>query len=220
MKKIQQNDIQRQIACLIVIVENCMRSSEDLNHIQNKIELLPRVLNKLKEQEQILNRYKADNINAIANYEFVSEKQNISPTAESLELELDILVNDLEKIMQEFTVLKYKIDNIVVLKEQIEAIQEERFSNITLERIYTVLERQKKNRTDLNINTEENNRWQKVKKQISEFKTLPKIAGATAIVISVISCFSFISYSSIKYQEIKPDNSEKVQSIDRVSSNT
>ena len=218
MSKIQQNNIQRQIASLITIVEHCKRSSEDVDDIQNKIKLLPDLLKKLKEQEQALDWYELNNIDAIASYKFTLDKQDISSIAEPLELELDFLVNDLDEIMQEFIILKYKIDNIVVLREKIEAIQEERFGNISLDRICTLLEKHKKDK-NLNINIRKNSRWQKVKKRIFEFKKLPKIAGATAIVISVISGFSLISYSSIKYQEIKQNDLEEVKNINKVSVN-
>ena len=209
MKKNKQRNIQRQIASLIPVVEHCKPFIEDIGDLQTRINLLPEILEKLKEQEKIFNGNEADNIEVIADYKFVLDRQKVLSTAEPIELELDYLVNDLDKIMQEFIVLKYKIDNIVVLQEKIEAIQEERLSNITPERIQTLLRRQQDSRSDLKIDTQENNRWQKVKKRISRSEKLPKLATTMAIAISIISCFSLISYSSIKYQEIKQDKIEK-----------
>ena len=164
MKKKCYRDIQRQVICLIPIIESCIALTVETELTKNKLDTLSEELENFKQQTNYLN------LESAQNHDFTSVTE-----IEDVEFKLDSLINDLELVFTSLATFDDRLKNVVVLKEKLEALQEERLYNITPERIHKLLEKQQQLRNQKNIssseshknNTTENSNssiWQKVVK--------------------------------------------------------
>ena len=219
-----QYEHQRQIANLIPIIELCLPLTEKLDRTKSKLDVLPRKLESLKETAQFLKQYNSQmELQTVSSYSnsSISQQQNWCQSskttgrsrAEETELELDYVVNQLDEILDYLTNFKQEINNIIVLKERLEALQEERLDSITPERIYSLLEAQS---ADLNRNSPRSSYWQNLRCKIASNQKFLKLATTTTIALGIISCFSIIS-SSVKYQEVEQNTVEETETIDKTS---
>ena len=229
MKKTQYEQ-QRQIANLIPIVELCIPLIEKLDRTKGKLSLLPRELESLQEKARFIEQYTSEvNFQTLSSYSTRSSilQQNdldrsskLIPRsqAEETELELDYVVNHLDEILAYLTNFKQEIDNIVVLKERLEALQEARLESITPERIYVLLEKQKSAALDRET-THSSSHWQKLRDKIAGYPKFDKLVKTTAIAVGIISCFSIISYYSAKDRQQEQNTIEETQTSAKPSVN-
>jgi hypothetical protein len=172
MKQLHQKQLQGQVESLILIIELCLPFRSQIETTQGKFNILPDELRQLKQQLQWLQEERSQN--------YLLESQ-----VQETEFKLDFLTNDLEGILINLTILKDKINNLVVLKERLEALQEERIDSLTSERIYKLLEKQQSSRSQVSENEPE------TKKQNVErhwWKNLTKkLNKQTLVSLSIIS---------------------------------
>lgn len=133
MKKKCSEDLQRQLTSLIPIIEPCLSLTAEIELTKNKLALLPREVESLKKQANCLDRKSAQN-----------NVPNSSTKLQEMEFKLDSLVDDLETVFVSLATFDNKLKNVVALKEKLEAVQEERIDKLTPERIYKLLEKQKR----------------------------------------------------------------------------
>lgn len=211
MKKKYHQNIQRQISCLIPILESCLSLTPEIEPIKHKLKLLPDKLEKLKSRTNILNK-------GLAKYNFYTSASEL----QKIEFELDSLVDDLELILTNLFIFNGKLKNVAILKEKLEAIQEERINGLTPERIYKLLEKQQsqlqqsvpsaksaKKHFKKNFNS---NIWQKIFDFSYKFCDR-KIAFSLAIIAS-LSLGWIAGYSS---GSIRPDEAQTVEIMEKSS---
>ena len=202
MKRLNRKNLQRQITNIIPIIELCLPLIEEIEQAKNKLNILPSELENLKQQLEYL---KLEPSQATSN-------DSQSPIKET-ESKLDFVVDDLEVILANLTTLDSKINNLIVLKERLEAIQEERIDGLTPERIYKLLEKQQQQALESSerkssIKTHHfYNLWQK----IANYKYAKELAMSTAITLGTVLCFSVFAYSLTKSQVIETNIIEESQ---------
>ena len=204
MKETNKKNVYRQITNLISLIELCLPFIEEIDRTKNKLQFLPGKLEYLKAQAEYLDR-KSYMVNADSiSY---SDRHNRANSyslweIEDTELELDFLVTNLEDTLIYLEHLKRQIDNLIVLKERVEALQEERLIGITPERMYKLIEKQQlENSKDLNDKSSaEPSYFGRIRHRIAEYKYSKKIVKSTAIAAGIILCFSLGSYSSMRYR--------------------
>jgi hypothetical protein len=135
MNKVSQISLQRQVGNLISIVEICLPIVEKIKQTQGELDCLPYELDCLKQQAEFLRLGLSPNTSS-------SSLSYLEFDINQTEFHLDALVDDLERILANLAFLDLDIRNLLVLKEKLEAIQEERIYEITPERIYKLLEKQ------------------------------------------------------------------------------
>ena len=205
MKETSYKNVHRQITNLISLIELCLPFTEEINETKNRLKFLPDKLEYLKAQAEHLKQktHSVSTKDSICYGDRANEANGYNLwEIENTELELDFLVTNLEDTLIYLERLKGQIENLVVLKERVEALQEERLVGITPERIYQLIEKQKlENSKDLNDNSSaEKNYFGRIWQKIADYKHSKRIAKTTAIVAGVVMFFSLGSYSSIKYQ--------------------
>ena len=225
MKETSYKNVHRQITNLISLIELCLPFTEELNKTKTRLNFLPSKLEYLKRQAEYLNEkisYSVNTKDSISIYysdrvaEAKPHRDSISNgynwKIEDAELELDFLVTNLEDTLNYLERLKKQIEDLVVLKERVEALQEERLVGITPERIYKLMEKQRlENSLALNNRSSaERNYFARIKHKIADYKYSKSIAKTTAIAAGVVLCFSLGSYSSIRYQ-INENNTVKTE---------
>lgn len=205
MKETSYKNAHRQVTNLISLIELCLPFTEEINKTKNRLKFLPGKLEYLKAQAEHL-KQKSYSLNAEDSI-YLCDRYNRDDSyslweIENTELELDFLVTSLEDTLTYLEHLKGQIENLVVLKERVEALQEERLVGITPERIYKLIEKQQlENSKDLNDKpSAENNYFGRIRQKIADYKYSKGIAKTTAIAAGVILCFSLGSYSSIRHQ--------------------
>ncbi|MGF1588083.1 MAG: hypothetical protein ACFCU7_02375 [Pleurocapsa sp.] len=218
MKKTSPKNIQRQIANLIPLIELCLAFGKEANKAQAKLNALPAKMERLKKQAELLEDEMSaqgyPDLPIVEGKRFGSASR--SPVEET-ELELDFLVNDLDKVLVDLTGFKYQISNLIVLRERVEALQEERLENITPERIDKLLAKQHQQKLWPETSSQQpsnNHRLQKLWQKIAGDRRYHKLATSTAIVGGLIFCLSAVSYTSMKYQIIERGNIEQSQELD------
>lgn len=215
MKKTSHKNLQRQIENLITLIELCIPLNEEVDRAKAKLTSLPIELEQLKKQAELLKAESQTNPSA---------SHSRSSKIEETEFKLDFVVNDLDGLVLYLATLQEKIGNLVVLRERIEALQEERLDNITPERIYKLLEKQqlallpknepgieRSHQTDNTLANRFHSLWQK----IADYKHTRKLIKGTALAAGVVLCFSAISYSSM-YQQIEHKPAETQELDDSV----
>jgi hypothetical protein len=184
--KNQRQDLQRQLADLIPIIELCIPIIKDTNETKIKLLSLSIEIEKLKERAEKL-QIKSS---LEDNEKLASRSTNAQ--LETTEFAIDSLVDDLEEVFAYLTSQNHKLNNFLALKERFEAVQEERIDGITPERIYNLLEKKQLQ--------QERDRDTKPIKANPVQQLWQKTAKTTAIATVVILTFSTIFYSLIKYQ--------------------
>ena len=142
MKKKCYGDIQRQVTCLIPLVESCIVLIAETELTKNRLDTLFEELENFKQQTDDLN------------LEFSQDRDHTSQAErEAVEFKLDSLIDDLELVFNNLASFDGQIKNVVVLKEKLEAIQEERIKDLTPERIYKLLGKQQRslNQKDVSL---------------------------------------------------------------------
>ena len=225
-----QYEHQRQIANLIPIIELCLPLIEKLDRTKGKLSLLPRELESLQEKARSIEQFKSQiDFQTLSSYSTRSSivQQNdrdrsskLIPRsqAEETELELDYVVNYLDEILAYLTNFKQEIDNIVVLKERLEALQEARLDSITTERICLLLETQKSAELERET-TRSSGYWQKLRGKIASYPKTSKLVKNTAIAVGLISWFSIISYYSAKDGQVEQNTVEQTETSAKPSVN-
>lgn len=205
MKKKCYINIQRQLNILIPIIESCLTLTPEIEPIKNKLNTLTGELENLKQQSSSLNRNN------------VSEKFSHSSTElQELEFKLDSLVDDVELVFTSLYVFDGKLKNVAILREKLEAIQEERIDGLTPERIYKLLEKRQEhqpnsfppNNLDSNKQKITNSGvglWQKIASFAQTFHH-PKVLVSLAIVGS-LSLGWLAGYNSAENEELIKNNS-------------
>jgi hypothetical protein len=201
MKKICSKDIHRQITSLIPIIELCMTLTTSIEQTNNKLNILPEELEKLREQ---------------ANFLKSKSSQNPSPALlsqlQETEFELDSLVDDLDKILLDLISFDGKLKNIIALKERLEAIQEERINGLTPERIYKLLEKPKELSLQANskntseFNKKQSGNWKKFK--LTDKLRHPKVAVSMALFAALSLGWMAGYHSSVN---VELNNNEAVE---------
>ena len=218
MQETRYRNIHRQINNLIPIIELCLPFMDDIDLLQNKLNFLPNELEYLKRQAEYL-KQKADSADSQTadSYHSQLDRDNVQQQfkIEDAEFELDFLVNHLEDILISLMVVRKQINNLVVLRERVEALQEERLDSITPERIYRLLEKQQlQNYSDSNERSHlKTNRFKKLWQKAVDYKYSRRITKSTAAIAGIILCFGIVSYSSIKYQ----NEHNTVETIDKTT---
>ena len=193
--KNQRQDLQRQLADLIPIIELCIPIIEDTNETKIKLLSLSIELEKIKKH--------AEKLQTKASLEDSEKSANYSTNAqlETTEFAIDSLVDDLEEVFAYLNSQNHKLNNFLALKERFEAVQEERIDGITPERIYNLLEKkQLQQERDRDTKPIKANPVRQLWQKTAKYKPSKNIAKTTAIATVVILAFSTIFYSSIKYQ--------------------
>ena len=225
-----QYEHQRQIANLIPIIELCLPLIEKLDRTREKLSFLPRELESLQEKARFLKQYTSEvNFQTLSSYSSRSSIVHVQhndldrsskPTprsqAEETELELNYVVTYLDEILAYLTKFKQEIDNIIVLKERLEALQEARLDSITPERIYLLLEKQKSAALDRE-SPRSSGYWQKLRGKIASYPKTSKFVKNTAIAVGLISWFSIMSYYSAKDGQVEQNTVEQTETIDKPS---
>lgn len=222
MKETRYKNVHRQITNVISLIELCLPFTEEIDRTKERLNFLPGKLEYLKKQAEYLKQKTSSSINTKDSTPYSDRLDRVNSYSqleiENTELELDFLVTNLEDTLVYLELLKDRIGDLVVLKERVEALQEERLVGITPERIYRLIEKQQlKNSLALNDkSTEERNPFHKIWHKITEYKYSKKIVKSTAIAAGVILCFSLGSYSSIRYQ-IDENNTLQVEKTEQSS---
>ncbi|WP_319422621.1 hypothetical protein [Pleurocapsa sp. FMAR1] len=205
MKKIRHQDLQRQIVNLISIVEMYIPLIEEIDKSKNKLSALPTELDSLKQQLEFL-KLQSSQTN------FYDSQNSILPSPiKETDIKLDFLVDDLEGIFVYLTTFESKLKNIIVLKERLEAVQEERIGGFTPERIYRLLERKDQSSQHDNIPSHKNFRSQSLWQKIANYKYSKKLAIGTALISGTILLFSMVSYSSMNQQSINDNTTQEIK---------
>lgn len=212
MKKLHHKNLQRQIKNLVGIVELCLPFIREINKTNDKLRLLPGELENLKKQLIFLEKE-----------QFVlaaHSAKNVTITSQITEIEfkLDFLVDDLEIIFAELATFNDKINNIVVLKEKLEAVQEERLGSLTPELIYKLLERQEARSQNENFLRFSSNKIIEKKNKIYTWysKINSKRKLKLGIVLSLIASLSLgclVGYYS--YLRLHENNANTAEEIER-----
>ena len=206
--KNQRQNIQRQIADLIPIIEHCLPLIERAEQMQEKLKSLPTDLEQIKKFTYFLKleTYQQSK-NSTENSSFIS--------TETTEYKLDSLVDDLEEILTYLASIEYQINNVLALKERLEATQEERIDGITPERIYKLLEKQRATveETTNHQSSIKANRLQKTWQKIVNYRPTRKLTTVTAVTSGIILSFSLFYYSAIEPQSIKSDVNQKNEQL-------
>lgn len=220
MKETSQKNIQRQIANLIPLIELCLPFAKEASKTQYKLNALPDRVERLKKQAKLLevevsckssldSRVVDSQLRPLDYKTFGNASRS---QIEAVELELDSLVNDLDEILVHLANFKYKIANLIVLRERVEALQEERLENITPEHIDKLLEKQRRQNIQQSSSKSSNKPpLQKLRQKIAGDRRYRKIATGTAIFTGFILCLSTFSYVSMNYQIIERDNIQQTQ---------
>ena len=206
MKETSYKNVHRQITNLISLIELCIPFTEEIDRTKVRLNFLPSKLEYLKKQAEYLKEKTSYSVNTKDSIDhsdraIIADSYNLWEI-ENTELELDFLVTSLEDTLNYLESLKKQIEDLVVLKERVEALQEERLIGITPERIYKLMEKQRLENSK-NLNDESSapkNYFERIRHKISDHKYSKTIAKTTAIAAGIILCFSVGSYSSIKYQ--------------------
>ena len=204
MKETRYKNVHRQITNLISLIELYLPFAAEINNTKERLNFLPSKLEYLKQQAEYLKQQTSYSVNT-RDFTPYSDRQHRANgysqlEIEDTELELDFLVTNLEDTLIYLEFLKNRIGDLVVLRERVEALQEERLVGITPERIYKLIEKQQlEDSLDLNDkSSEERNYFKKIWHKIADYKYSKKIAKSTAIAAGIIFCFSVGSYSSMK----------------------
>ena len=205
--KNQRQNIQRQIADLIPIVEHCLPLIERTEQMQEKLKTLPADLEQLKKFtycSKLKSSPKSKSL--IEDVSFIS--------VETTEYKLDSLVDDLEGILNYLAAIEYQINDVLALKERLEATQEERIDGITPERIYKLLDKQRAIEETTNHQSSiKANRLQKTWQKIINYRPSQKLIKVSAITTGIILSFSLFYYSAIEPQSIKSDVNQKNEQL-------
>ena len=132
MKNICHQNVKRRVNSLFPIVELYIDLTADVEKISKQLNVLPAELEILQHQADLLN------LKSAQNFTKDSELQ-----LQQTEFILDSLVDDLDRISNSFGAFEYKLNNIMALKERLEALQEERVHGLTPEKIYKLLEKER-----------------------------------------------------------------------------
>ena len=207
MKKKCYRDIQRQVTCLIPIMEFCIALIAETELTKNKLNTLPKKLENLKKQ--------------LDSFNFKPSQNSIytSPTQlREMEFKMDSLVDDIEVVFTSLAIFDSKLKNVIALKEKFEAIQQERIDGITPERVYKLLEKQQRSQYDSFISSSEipqnnfllsiNNKiWQKIFNFCYKFPKR-KTVFSLAIIASLSLGWAAGYHSSIN---VRPSENETVE---------
>ncbi len=205
MKKISHQNLQCQITNLISIVEMYIPLIEEIDKSKKKLSALPTELDNLKQQLEFL-KLQSSQTN------FYDSQNSVLPSPiKETDSKLDFLVDDLEGIFVYLTTFESKLKNIIVLKERLEAVQEERIGGFTPERIYRLLERKEQNSQPDNIPSYKNFRSQSLWQKIVNCRYSKKLAISTAFVSGIILFFSIVSYSSMNQQLIESNTAQEIK---------
>ena len=202
--KNQRQDIQRQIADLIPIIEHCLPLIERSQQIQEKLQSLPTDLEQLKKVAYFLN------LDSVQNAKTLTESDRLV-SIETTEYKLDSLVDDLEGILIYLATLEHQLKNVLALKERLEATQEEIIDGITPERIYKLLEKQQatvRETTDCQSSMKTSS-VKKIWQKIINYKPARKLTKVSAIAMGIILSFSLIYNSTIEHQTIESNVQQK-----------
>lgn len=192
--KNQRQDLQRQLADLIPIIELCIPIIKDTNETKIKLLSLSIELEKTKKHAEKLQT------KAFLEDDEKSARHSTNTQLETTEFAIDSLVDDLEEVFAYLNSQNHKLNNFLALKERFEAVQEERIDGITPERIYNLLEKKQQEERDRDTKPIKANRIRQFWRKIAKYKPSKNIAKTTAFATVVILAFSTIFYSSIKYQ--------------------
>jgi hypothetical protein len=210
MKETSPKNTQRQVANLIPTLELLIPLLKEVNKTQNNLSSLPKQLEYLKEQEQYF-KLKASSQDLDMRHvakELLHSAGNFK--TEDIEIKLDFLVSDLESTLLNLLVLKDRISDLVVLRERVEALQEERLDNITPERIYKLLEQQNSSGYSEKSSSSDNP-VKKLWHKLTCYKHFPKITKGMAITTGIILCFSAVSYSSMESQINETNTTQEIE---------
>ena len=220
MKETRYKNVHRQITNLISLIELCLPFTEEISNTKERLNFLPSKLEYLKKQAECLKQKTSSSVNT-GDSTYSNDRSNKANSysqleIENTELELDFLVTSLEDTLIYLEHLKKQIGDLVVLKERVEALQEERLLGITPERIYKLIEKQQlENSQDLNDKSSaEKNNFKRIWQKIADYKYSKRITKTTAIAGGVILCFSLGSYSSMRYQ-IKENNTVQIEKTEQ-----
>jgi hypothetical protein len=189
---------------LIPITELYIASIADVEQINNQLNILPAELEALQQQAGIL--------------DLKSGRESTDDLASQLqqtEFILDSLVDDLDRVSTNFTAFEYKLKNIMALKERLEALQAERVDDLTPERIYKLLEKERQKSAQ--VEKEPNINWQKLQNLKHSF-TKRKLALSLAIVATLSLSWAG-GYSFAKVQETKDKAVETIGKTDNSAIN-
>ena len=131
MKQTRHQDLQRQITNLVSIIEMYIPLLEQVEKSKLKLDILPAELKNLKQQ-----------LNLLETRSYLETLHHSSDRIQETESKLDFLVDDLEEILVHLTAVDRQVKNLFALRERLEAVQEERISGITPERIYKLIAKQ------------------------------------------------------------------------------
>lgn len=206
MEETRYKNVYRQITNLISLIELCLPFTEEINKTKERLNFLPTRLEYLKKQAEYLKQktsYLGNNSTCYSDRAMRSNSYNLWEI-EDTELELDFLVTSLEDTLNYLEFIKKQIGDLVVLKERVEALQEERLIGITPERIYKLIEKQQLENSlasnDKSSPKNNLNNFEKLWHKIADYKYSKRIVKSTAIAAGVILCFTLGSYSSMKYR--------------------
>ena len=205
MKKISHQNLQCQISNLISIVEMYIPLIEEIDKSKQKLSALPTELDNLKQQLEFLQLQSSQT-------NFYNSQNSVVPSSiKETDSKLDFLVDDLEGIFVYLTTFECKLKNLIVLKERLEAVQEERIGGFTPERIYRLLERKEQNSQPDNIPSHKNFRSQSWWQKIANYKYSKNLAISTVFVSGTILFFSMVSYSSMNQQSIDNNTVQEIK---------
>ena len=200
MKKTRHKSLQRQIDSLIPIVELILPAIEEFDSTRKEFSFLSDKLDCLKQQRKYLQTEPS----------FVKCDADLELQIDKAEFEVDSLVDDLEKILRHFNTVNIQLNNLLVLKERLEAVQEELVEDLTPERIYKLLRKQRiknSNRSsDLKLKLNYvRHLWQNTIKDKLANKAVSSIAIASTVLLSIGAVY----YYSVKAQDAKNNSLQK-----------
>lgn len=212
--KNQRQNLQRQIADLIPLLEICLPLIKQIDRTQGKLKLLPVELEQLKEYAELLNL--KPSLEKPQNSD--SAESSLRSPIEATHYKLDSIVDDLEGILVYLTNLDCQLKNVLALKERLEAVQEERIDGITPDRIYKLLEKQQQLKSqDKYANSPTKTiRLRRVWQKLLNYKYSKKIAITTAITTVIIISFSVIFNTSSEKRSIESDITGQNKQINKI----
>lgn len=203
MKNLRRQNLQRQIKSLIPIVERCLPVAEEMTKTQEEFGTLPEDLEYLKRQIEAFGR---DESSIVLNRSpsFIQQESEI-------ELNLDVLITNLEETFLRLAIVKHKIDDLIVLRERLEALQEERIDCLTPERIYELIEiqRQKTQVCDRNKTSTTGDRFAKLRQNFANYRHKNLVLCGVFVISSLLGWSAF-NYSSTNVGETESNFTEKV----------
>ena len=213
MKKIRHKNLQRQIHNLIPIVELCLPFIKEVDQTQGILSLFPAELERLKEQAEVFKFESSYGTNNL----------NLELKIDETEFHLDSIVDDLDRILVHLTMMERNLKNLLVIREKLEAIQEERIDGITPERIYKLLEKQQhlaQNSENLRLNKEPkvkywHQKWRQKATNFYQNFNNTKTAMSLAIVTSLFLGWIAGYYSGTNAQLTKNIVIEKTEKVDK-----